>query len=296
MTTQSILDDFEHELERQRKSPITRRGYLADLRDYARWVRATYSEEFDPRDITADDVTTYASYLTTVRKAKPATANRKLAALSTFCRWAVQAKILRSDPTRGVQLKKQVKNAPKALSRSDLNRLVRKAKQSSNALHLAVILTLVNTGLRVGELIALDRSDVEINARSGQIVVRQGKGSKYREVPLNAEARGAIAAYLDVRPQPDRVTDRLFLGQRGEPLTSSGVWRMLDKYARQARLTEVSPHVLRHTFATLLLRESKVDLVTVADLLGHENVSTTMRYTRSTDADRRAAVEIYTDQ
>ena len=296
MSAETVFEDFERELVRQGKSLMTRRGYLADVHDYARWVRATYREEFDPRDITVDDVTTYAAYLATVRKAKPATTNRKLAALSAFCRWATQINLLRSDPTRSVPLKKQVKNPPKALSRSDLNRLVRKAKQSSNALHLAVILTLVNTGLRVGELIALDRADVDLNARSGQISVRQGKGSKYREVPLNAEARSAIVAYLEVRPLPDRATDKLFLGQRGEPLTASGVWRLLDKYARQAQLTAVSPHVLRHTFASLLLRERKVDLVTVADLLGHENVSTTMRYTRSTDADRRAAVEIYTDQ
>jgi integrase/recombinase XerC len=291
MTVEEILQQFDAELARQNRSAITRRGYRADLRDYAQWVRTTYGEEFDPKGITRDDVRDYLSYLLTARRAKPATANRKLAALSTFCRWAVEKKLLRTDPTKGVKLAQQVQNAPKALERSELNRLVRKAKQSDNALHAAVVITLANTGLRVGELIALDQADVQINARSGLIIVRRGKGSKYREVPVNVEARNAIGAYLAVRPQPDRETDRLFLGQRGEPLTSSGVWRMLDKYARQAGLNDVSPHVLRHTFATLLLREHKVDLVTVADLLGHENIGTTMRYTRSNAADRRAAVE-----
>ena len=83
----------------------------------------------------------------------------------------------------------------------------------------------------------------------------------------------------------------LFISQRGEALTASGVWRMLSKYARQAGLDHVSPHVLRHSFASLLLREQQIDLVTVADLLGHQSVNTTMRYTRSTEANRQAAVE-----
>ncbi len=83
----------------------------------------------------------------------------------------------------------------------------------------------------------------------------------------------------------------MFISQRGEPLTPSGVWRTIDKYAKQARLDDVSPHVLRHTFAVLLLRKQKVDLVTVANLLGHENINTTTIYTQSTEADRRAAVE-----
>ena len=84
---------------------------------------------------------------------------------------------------------------------------------------------------------------------------------------------------------------RCALSQRGEALTTSGVWRMLNKYARQAGLEQVSPHVLRHSCASLLLREQQIDLVTVADLLGHQSVNTTMRCTRSTEANRQAAVE-----
>jgi site-specific recombinase XerD len=288
-----VLEHFDADLARQDKSDLTRRGYLADLRDYAHWVEQTYGETFNPREITHDDVRAYLSHLTTVRKAKPSTINRRHAALSTFCRWAVQAKLLKADPTTDIKAAKQAKTPPKALVRSDLNRLLRKVNQSGNALHAAVLVTLANTGLRVGELVALTLSDVEIRPRSGKVTVRNGKGNKYREVPLNADARRAIGEYVRVRPNPAQAehADRVFLGQRGEPLTPSGAWRMIDKYAKQAGLEEVSPHVLRHTFATHLLREHGADLVTVADLLGHENVGTTMRYTQSTEADRRAAVE-----
>ena len=282
---------FDQDLARQSKSALTRHGYGADLRDYAHWVQATYGEAFEPGGITADDVRQYRAHLLTVRHAKPATINRRLAALSMFCRWGVQHGLLRDDPTADIPAAQQARSAPKALNRSDLNRLLRKVKQSGNPLHIAVILTLANTGLRVGELVALETSDVDIKERSGIVRVRLGKGSRYREVPLNAESRQALRAYLEVRPQPAGGVAALFISQRGEALTSSGVWRMLSKYAQQAGVDHVSPHVLRHSFASLLLREQQVDLVTVADLLGHQSVNTTMRYTRSTEANRQAAVE-----
>ncbi len=293
MVKRNYLEEFDTDLARQDKSPITRRGYLADLEDFAQWVETTYGEKFDPARITRDDVRAYLSHLTTTRKAKPATANRKLAALSTFCRWAVSVRILKDDPTANVKGVKQVKSPPKALERADLNRLVRKAQQSGRPLHAAVVILLANTGLRAGELCALALSDVEIKPRSGKVIVRSGKGDKYREVPLNADARQAISQYIAVRPNPakPKEADRLFIGQRGEPLEEGGVWHIVTKYANQAGIEDASPHVLRHTFATLLLREHKTDLVTVADLLGHENVNTTARYARSTEADRQAAVE-----
>ena len=291
MNAMEAFSRFDQDLARQSKSALTRHGYGADLRDYARWVQTTYGEAFEPGGITAEDVRQYRAHLLTVRHAKPATINRRLAALSMFCRWAVQHDLLHDDPTTDVPAAQQARSAPKALNRSDLNRLLRKVKQSGNPLHVAVILMLANTGLRVGELVALDTTDVEISERSGKVRVRLGKGSRYREVPLNAEARQALRAYCKVRPQPAPSVQSLFISQRGEALTASGVWRMLSKYARQAGLEHVSPHVLRHSFASLLLREQQVDLVTVADLLGHQSVNTTMRYTRSTDANRQTAVE-----
>ena len=281
---------FDQDLARQSKSALTRHGYGADLRDYARWVQATYGEAFEPGGITADDVRQYRAHLLTVRHARPATINRRLAALSMFCRWALQHDLLDDDPTADIPAAQQARSAPKALNRNDLNRLLSKVKQSGNPLHIAVILTLANTGLRVGELVTLEVADVEISERSGKVRVRLGKGSRSREVPLNAEVRQALRAYREVPPQPAGKVASLFISQRGKALTSSGVWRMLDKYARQAGLENVSPHVLRHSFASLL-REQQVDLVTVADLLGHQNLNTTMRYTRSTEANRQTAVE-----
>ncbi len=291
MVKHDFLDAFDKDLAHQGKSDLTRHGYLADLREYAVWFQQTYGEAFKPAKMTHEDVRAYVAHLK-VRKLKPSTVNRKLAALTTFCRWALSAGILKSDPTAGIKGVKQAKTPPKALERADLNRLLRKVQQSGKPLHAAIVALLANTGLRVGELCALTLDDMELKPRSGKLIVRSGKGEKFREIPLNAEARRSLSEYIPVRPHPAQANDdHLFIGQRGEAITSSGVWRTLDKYARQAGLEDVSPHTLRHTFATLLLREGKVDLVTVADLLGHENINTTARYTRSTEADRRAAVE-----
>jgi site-specific recombinase XerD len=107
---------------------------------------------------------------------------------------------------------------------------------------------------------------------------------------LNAETRRALREYLKVRPATRNDERAVFVGQRG-PLTESGVWRIVAKYADLAGLADVSPHVLRHTFATQLLRDAETDVVTVANLMGHVDVRTTARYTTPTQADLEQAVE-----
>jgi len=285
----NILKQFDAELTRQGRAARTRQGYLRDLRGFATWVEQTYGEPFDPAALTREDIRSFRSFLVTVKKQKPATINRKLAALGAFSRWLLALGILQADPMEGIPHVRQTPTPPKALERTELRRLIRKAQQAGNRLHIAVVTLLANTGLRAGEASALTLSNVEMTERKSKVVVHatSGKGEKYREVPLNAETRRVLREYLAVRPKV--TSDRLFIGQRG-PLTESGIWRIVTKYARQAGV-EASPHVLRHSFATLLVRQKKTDLVAVADLLGHENVETTARYARSTLADRRAAVE-----
>jgi len=156
----------------------------------------------------------------------------------------------------------------------------------------ALLNLLLYTGLRVSEAAALRVEDVVLNERSGKVIVRSGKGRRYREVPLHREARRALAAYLAVR-SGDRAGDPcdrpLFLGQRG-PLGARGIQMRLAALGEAAGVA-VTPHVLRHTFATRLLRQAKADLVTVATLLGHESVATTAIYTQPGEADMLKAVE-----
>ena len=218
---------------------------------------------------------------------KPATVNRKLAALSTLYRWAGETGRVDRDPTRYVNGVAQQPTAPKALSNQALRRILRQARRSGKKRDIALLELLAATGLRVSEAAALRVEDVVLNERSGKVIVRAGKGRKYREVPLHKAARESLRAYLAVRPTGRG--DALFLGQRG-PLGVRGIQMRLAALGEAAGV-EVTPHRLRHTFATRLLREAGADLVTVAALLGHSSVATTAIYTQPGEADLARAVE-----
>jgi site-specific recombinase XerD len=116
---------------------------------------------------------------------------------------------------------------------------------------------LSNTGLRVGELAQLTLGDIELSLRKGLVTVRSGKRVKYRQVPLNVDARRALEEYLPVRPSGEG--ECLFIGQRGGGLTPPAIWRVVKRYGKHAGLA-ISPHTLRHTFGTRLARSKDVDL------------------------------------
>lgn len=282
-----MVEAFLEDLARAGRSPRTVEGYRRDLADFAAWIEGRYGEAFDPRSVLPEDVRDYRQHLLTVLRSAPATVNRRLAALRSFFSFLVARQAIPSNPAARIPGVRMGRQAPQALPDPDLRRLLREARRSGNPLHRALVITLVHTGLRASEICALRLSDLSLSPRKGKLLVR-GKGEKAREVPLNAEAREALQGWLDVRPTvPD---DHLFIGRRG-PLTPAGVWRIVVDLARKAGLEGVHPHVLRHTFATRLLREAGADLVTVAELLGHSSLHTAARYTRPSAGDLEAAVE-----
>jgi integrase/recombinase XerC len=151
---------------------------------------------------------------------------------------------------------------------------------------------LAGTGLRVGELLALQVGDVELNDRSGKVIVRRGKYGGYREIPLTLDVRKALSAYLDEkRPDKDNPEAPLWIGPRGGLSHRSSVIRLLEKYALQAGIEPVNPHALRHTFATRYLNANPSDLRGLARLLGHTSLDTVMIYTEPTLDDLSARME-----
>ena len=137
----------------------------------------------------------------------------------------------------------------------------------------------MGTGLRVGELLALQMGDVEIGERSGKLTVRQGKHDSFREVPLTRDVRHALEAYLEEHPDKDNPEEMVWIDIRGPLSNRSSVVRILDKHAYQAQIEPVKPHALRHTFATRYLEANPDDLRGLAALLGHANLITVMIYT-----------------
>ena len=213
---------------------------------------------------------------------KATTANRRLATLRRFYQWALRTHHAAADPCLTLRSAKQAPRMPKTLSEAQVEALLT-APQTATALgqrDRAMLETLYATGLRVSELVGLKSLDVGLN--DGVVRVVLGKGGKDRLVPLGAEAAHWITLYLaDARPAllNGQVSDALFVTARGGPMTRQGFWLIVKKYARAAGIAAaLSPHVLRHAFATHLLNHG-ADLRVVQMLLGHADISTTQIYT-----------------
>jgi len=302
------LEQFTAYLQAQDRSAHTVAAYQRDVAAFFAWL----SEQLGrgdpagrpllPVEVTPFDVQKYRDALVAAGR-KPAGVNRALAALRVFFAWAVTTGQASTNPAGQVQGLKQGQRTPKALTASEVYRLQRQAAaqrqlaQAKAAGELtptlvetlrdeALLNLLLYTGLRVSEAAALQVADVVLNGRSGQVIVRSGKGRKYRTVPLHKEARKAVEAYLAVRPA-DRGTT-LFLGQRG-PLGARGIQFRLAALGEAAGV-EVTPHLLRHTFATRLLRAARADRVTGAARLGHSSGATTAIYTQPGEEDLAQAV------
>ena len=221
----------------------------------------------------------------TERNLAPRTVNQALAAVQNFYR--SRGLLIPTDP---VVITRQ---APQALTPQQVKTLRRYVARLPTR-DRAIILTLLHTGLRRGELAALRTGDVAMSARKGQVTVRRGKGGNPRTVPLNAESRTAIEQWIAER-SPRRFadappTDSLWLSRTGRPISAKAIGTLVAKVGRAASLGRLTPHILRHTFVTRLVRGG-TDPFMVADLAGHARLETTLLYSLPSDADRRNAVE-----
>jgi integrase/recombinase XerC/integrase/recombinase XerD len=224
----------------------------------------------------------------------PATINRALASLKIFFNWLFKKGVITSNPAEDVKLV-AIANQPslKWLDRNQQASFVRTIHEYGSLRDEALIGIMLHAGLRVSEVCALNREDIEISDRKGRVIVQHGKGNKYREVPLNVDARRAIEDYLANGRKNG--SPFLFTTQRSGQATTRGIQHILAKYAKLTGL-EVTPHVLRHTFCHELAVR-KVPLDVIARLAGHtkrdgsRNLAMVIRYTQPGEADLRRAVE-----
>lgn len=264
----------------QRASPETLRNYASDLRQLHRFLlsRRLVSSPIDPNSLSSDAVRAYLQWLDQ-KGDKPSSLARKLAAVRSFYRYLSRRGMVSSNPVDGMRTPKQPKLLPRVLTKDDADALMTfPAGQTVWSLRdRALLETLYSTGARVSELVALDIGDV----REPEGLVRlQGKGRKERIVPIGEMALDAIRRYrvslpLQSSGAPPRA---LFCNQRGGRLTSRSVARIVTRYSSRLAGGAVSPHTLRHSFATHLLDEG-ADLRSIQEMLGHASLSTTQRYT-----------------
>ena len=282
------LTRFARHLVDQEKSDHTQKNYREDLLAFTAWYQATYEERPDLRVLAPSELRAWKAQLRDTLKLEPATVNRKLAALRSFLDWAA-AEGLAAAIVAPKSIP-QVQPPPRWLDRKEQGALIRAVERHGPARDIAMVSLLLNTGLRVAELAALRWTDLEVRDRSGKLTVRRGKGRKQRTIPLNIEARNALIELRALRERWGQSKGIAVLqGQRG-PLTERGIQATLAKYAGHARLAELSPHVLRHTWCKNLA-DAGVRLEVIAALAGHESLETTRRYVEPGQDDLAAAVE-----
>ena len=302
----TAIEAFEKYLvSEKRASAHTVRAYLHDVHELAAFARTAHGRGADdaPPPLAALDGVLCRSYLASLHGRNDAvTIGRKISSLRAFFRLAVRRRLIAASPVAGLRSPKRAKRLPSFLGKDDAGRLLDGTVDAGDgvtdgALTRALCEVLYGAGLRISEACQLDLADVEAEGAGAQMTVRQGKGRKDRIVPLGSKAWQALRDYFPVRLQrlageldgdspggrgavrsrraPDATA--LFVTRRGRRLGPRVARRLLARREAATGVPAVSPHALRHSFATHLLGEG-ADLRAIQELLGHASLRTTQRY------------------
>jgi len=327
-----IIEEFmRYLLDERHFSPYTSRCYGVDLRQYAEFltdelhITASRDQERQamaralerarasgqdvvgmvaPASITEAvlkmDVAGIRKFLEHLSQQNysPATMARKIATLRSFHRWLEKRSLIATNPMLMIRTPKQSKRLPKAIDVEQVERLLSAPDDKTllGARDRAILETLYSTGIRVSELVGIDRGDID---ETGAALIVRGKGRRERIVPLGSHALAALRHYIamldaELSGTPDGRNPQspLFINKHGGRLSTRSVRRKVSKYLAQAGLDpNISPHTLRHSFATHLL-DNGADLRSVQELLGHQSLSTTQVYTHLTSQRMR---DVYDD-
>ena len=307
-STRSRRDDFPRWIDEFIAHIRSERGLSANTvaayrRDLRAWTRFVADRGIDPAAVEPDDLTDYLRRLRAgdppaTRPLSATSVARMLVSVRALYRFLVREGFVDRDPTAKVGTPKRGRALPKAISIAEVERLIETPRADLLGLRdRAILEMLYGAGLRISELVALDVDDLDVD--DGSVLVRAGKGSRGRRVPVGRAARAAVVAYRSTsRPQLARRARAsgsgggLFLNARGGRLSRQGCWKILKRHAEAAGLhPKVSPHTLRHSFATHML-DGGADIRVVQELLGHASLATTQVYTLVSDVRLR---EVYAE-
>jgi site-specific recombinase XerD len=293
----TLASHFNKYLAKQDLSDRTIKGYLDDLRFFSAWYEEIQNKKLNWSKIKSFDLQTFRQYLVNGKRQKVSAVNRRIQALKRFFDWAHRHGLIKGEnPVEHLRfMRRQSPAQPHALNKTEVHNLLRAAGQSSHGLskrNYAILQLMLQSGLRISEVIQLRFSDIKLQPRSGVVTIVEGKGRKSRAVPLNLTARQALQVYFEQckSKEPD---DPIFQSKRQDPLSLRSMQAMIQSLAKRAKLNRipVSAYTLRHTFATNYLHANPNQLVELAQLLGHDSLNTTAVYTKSSHVQLAEAVE-----
>lgn len=283
-----MIGDFLNYLTYEKNVSInTVEAYRSDLESFVQFLCEDYltiaRDQLDWKRVDHLTIRAYLAHLARRKMSRSSTA-RHLSALRSLFKYLMREGVVEKNPARVVATPKREKQLPSVMQPADVALLIDQP-DTSTALGMrdvAWLELLYASGLRISELVGIDLDHIELHAR---LVKVRGKGSKERIVPFGRKAEAALRAYLPVRGDLVKDTDEaaLFVNYRGQRITTRSVRRLFDTYLRRASLRAgISPHTMRHSFATHLLN-SGADLRAIQELLGHASLSTTQKYTHLND-------------
>lgn len=278
-----MLLKFEESLTQAEFSASTIVNYLADLRYFLRWGKRALGDKFSLAQVSQDQIRLYRHHLAQEVNRAASTVNRHLMALRKFFALAKEMGLVVADPTGGVSLVQEDGQAlSRPLSTAEVEKLLAAAQQGTRAglvrRDVAILQLLLCTGLRVSEIVALQKDDVIFEYPGVHLKVGRGQqdGGKIRHLPLVGEVCKALHDYLLVRPQTS-ITTNFFLSQEGRPISNRTVQRVIGDCAKAVGLAGISAQSLRRTFALQLFSETH-NLELVSERLGHQTKAITEQY------------------
>ena len=276
----SILDSFRLFLQGQHAAFHSTRAYLGDVKAFAIWFEGFTKETFDPASTVRRDLLDWRDEL--ARTFKPATVNRKLSSLRIFFDWAGRQGLITSDPTSRVRGLRPPPPEFEAPNEAAVEKILQLARLRGNARDRALLELLAATGLRLTELVALRRSDLELGEASAWLNVPACKGRRMRRIPVSVRARVALKEYLAEREGIEKESP-LFLTRQGKAMTAYAVWYAVKKYAAETETKEVSPRSLRNVLVAKLAADPRVGLVSAAAFLGQNRLEVLARHVQAED-------------
>lgn len=289
----SLISDFISSLSQEGDLHTkTLKEYTSDLKDFVFWFENVWGKHaedtlFHPIEVTARTIARYREHMQVTRLLKPSTINRRINSIKRYFDWAKQKGLVQTNYSKSIKFVPTEKTSPKRMSDKEEAALMYAVEKYGTLRDRAMIIFMLHTGLRSMEVCDVQIEDVIMRKRGGYVVVRSGKRNKQREVPLNSTARCALEEHIRLS---EISQGYLFPSSKtGKRLQERAIRHILQKYIRLAKLEGFSAHDLRHRFGYVMAE--RTPLHRLAQIMGHDNLNTTMIYVRATQEDLQGEVE-----